>query len=372
MANGEKGKVLFHLAGLPVRANVSWLILVTLVVMTLARSFFPQNVEASALGYWVLALVGAAGLFASLIIHELCHSLVALHYGMPVSGITLFVFGGVSQLEDEPPTAGVELLMAAAGPLASVVIAGLLIAAWAFSQLLGLGQGISALLIYLWMINLILAAFNMLPAFPLDGGRVLRSMIWASTGDMPTATRAAGRVGWMFGWLLMGLGVWALASQQYVMGIWIIIVGLFLQRAAAGHRRMVEVEQKLEGHSVREFMTGRAAVVPAEMDVGTFVRDYVLQYRFSYYPVADDQQQLVGVITPQDLQDVPKERWHEVPVREAMSPVSKEMLVHPQDDAAEVLRFLRKGGERHLIVVEDGHPRGIVSVQQIIDFLDLS
>jgi Zn-dependent protease/CBS domain-containing protein len=355
-----------------VRANVSWLILVALIVTTLAMNFFPQQVQASPVMYWGLALLGAAGLFASLIAHEMCHSLVALHYGMPVSGITLFVFGGVSQLEDEPPTAGVELLMAGAGPLASIIIGSLVVCAWLMGMVLGLGPGLMSLLVYLWMINFILAAFNLLPAFPLDGGRILRSMIWAGTGNMALATRAAGRVGWLFGWILIAMGAWALASGEFIMGIWIIIVGLFLQRAAAGHRRMVVAEQKLEGHSIKEFMTGESAVVPAGMDLATFVQEYVLQYRFGFYPVADEKGQLAGVVTPREMREVDQERWRHTTVRQVMRPVSREMTVHPEAPAAEVLRSLRKGGERRLIVAEEGKPRGIVSVQQIIEFLDLA
>ncbi|MHC4789075.1 MAG: M50 family metallopeptidase, partial [Planctomycetota bacterium] len=185
-----KERTLFRLFGLPIKAKLSWLFLVALVVWTLAQRYFPQELGEGLAwyAYWGLGVVGAAGLFASLIAHELCHSIVARSTGMRVSGITLFLFGGVSQLEEEPPTAGTEFLMAVVGPLSSVVIGVAFLVLWIFANSFGWSRPVLALVKYLFFINFLLAAFNSLPAFPLDGGRVLRSILWAFTGDLRLAT----------------------------------------------------------------------------------------------------------------------------------------------------------------------------------------
>ncbi|MFO8007569.1 MAG: site-2 protease family protein [Candidatus Brocadiia bacterium] len=210
----RKEITLFHLFGLPIKANPSWLILVALVWTTLAMGWFPSE---QALGpdrpayiYWLLGGIGTLGLFASLVAHELCHSLVAREVGMPVGGITLFIFGGVSQLRDEPPTAGSEFLMAVVGPLSSVAIGGVFLVLLLIGLAAGWPDTVRSVLKYLSFVNFFLAAFNSVPAFPLDGGRVLRSIMWGVSGDLRSSTRVAAGVGSFF-----GVGLIVLAAEAW-------------------------------------------------------------------------------------------------------------------------------------------------------------
>jgi len=368
----NRGKTLFRVAGLPIRANVSWLILVGMLIVVLARGPLPQIMgEAPAAVYWALAVVGATGLFASLLAHELCHSLVARWQGMAVGGITLFVFGGVSELEDEPPTAASEFLMAAAGPWASVAIGCCLAIVWTVGNIAGWHVGIQAVLMYVWMMNFILAAFNLLPAFPLDGGRILRSLLWAASGDMNAATRVAARVGLLFGLGLIFVGAWLLLDGNALPGIWLMLVGFFLQQAAGSNLRMAELRSRLAGENVTRFMATPLIVVPQDADLRTFVGDYVFRYRASYYPVVDDDGLLVGSISARAPRSVRRRNWPRTPVRSVMTPATRANTLGPDAEAAEVLTALRLRDERRLVVVENGRPLGTVSLRDLLDFLSL-
>jgi len=368
----NRGKTLFRVAGLPIRANVSWLILVGMLIVVLARGPLPQIMgEAPAAVYWALAVVGATGLFASLLAHELCHSLVARWQGMAVGGITLFVFGGVSELEDEPPTAASEFLMAAAGPWASVAIGCCLAIVWTVGNIAGWHVGIQAVLMYVWMMNFILAAFNLLPAFPLDGGRILRSLLWAASGDVNAATRVAARVGLLFGLGLIFVGAWLLLDGNALPGIWLMLVGFFLQQAAGSNLRMAELRSRLAGENVTRFMATPLIVVPQDADLRTFVGDYVFRYRASYYPVVDDDGLLVGSISARAPRSVRRRNWPRTPVRSVMTPATRANTLGPDAEAAEVLTALRLRDERRLVVVENGRPLGTVSLRDLLDFLSL-
>lgn len=370
MALWSGGRTVLRVFGLPIRVNLSWFILLALIVFTLARGFFPEALPgAGPVVCWGLAVVGAAGLFVSLLIHELCHSLVARWWGMSVAGITLFVFGGVSQLEDEPPTASAEFVMAVAGPLASVLIAGTLMAVWLAGAMFGWPAPLQALLWYLWLMNIILAAFNLLPAFPLDGGRVLRSILWGAASDLRLATHVAARVGALFGLGLIVMGAVLLLNGGALAGTWSMIIGYFLRRAAATHLRMMELQNRLEGESVARFMAPELVVVNRNVDLATFVRHYVFRYRLNYFPVVGDDGRLIGVVDARSPRRIPTDRWPELLVENVMSPVTDAMMMSPDTDAADVLTALRQQDERRLVVVQDGCPVGVVSLKELAGFL---
>lgn len=370
----SKEVTLFRLFGLPIKANLSWLLLVALVVTTLATGYFPQALREKQYPtyvYWVLGGIGAIGLFASLIAHELCHSLVARQLGMPVGGITLFIFGGVSQLKDEPPTAGSEFMMAVVGPLSSVAIGGALLIVWIAGVALRWADTVQSVLQYLSFINFALAGFNSLPAFPLDGGRVLRSILWGVTGDLRSSTRVAAGVGSFFGTGLIVLGLFGLFSGHILIGVWALILGFFLRQAAMGSLQMVIMRQQLEGERVRDFMTTNLVTVPRDMDVQQFVDNYVFHHRFSYYPVVDEDGRLLGVISARAPREVDSDQWGETDIEQLMQELDEGMTLRPETDAVDALGHLRDREQSRAVVVEDGRPVGILSLRDLLQFLAL-
>ena len=372
MAHRLRNRTFFHVRGLAIKANPSWLILVGLVVYVIAENFIPSVIpEASWLLRWALALLGAAGLFASLLIHELSHSLVARQCGLPVAGITLFVFGGVSELEDEPPSAQAEFLMAAAGPLASIIIGGTLIPLWAIAMALHAPLPLQAVLQYLWMINIFLAAFNLLPAFPMDGGRILRSLLWGASRDQRAATRTAALVGALFGLLLSAFGAWRLMRGEFS-GLFPMLVGLFLFRAARASMGMANVRARLSGMTVAQFMSAPPLLVPHGMNLATFVRDFVIPYRLGRFPVVDERGVLVGAVRSDALRNVPVATWSASPVSAVMDPLNAADALDPDASAVELLGALRRRDRVPVIVARDGRPVGTVRVQTFLDYLSMA
>ena len=372
-----KDRTLFKIFGLPIKANVSWLFLVALIMFSLARMGFPsefrrEGLEATPIVYWGLALLGTMGLFASLIVHEVCHSLVARRMGMPVAGITLFIFGGVSQLEDEPPTAASEFLMAVVGPISSVLIAVLAFVALLVGKRMGWSFGLLLVFRYLAFVNFVLAAFNSLPAFPLDGGRVLRSIVWGITGDLGVATQVAVSIGSVLSLGLMFLGLALMfVLQAFILGLWLLVIGFFVRQAALSNLRMVQMREYLEGETVRRFMTTDLATVPRNLNLQSFVDEMVFHHRFSYYPVVDDEGRLLGVVSARAPRQVSQLDWGTTTVRHVMTPVDESMTIHPDDDAVDALSSLRRRQESRLVVVENGRPVGIVSLRDLLGFLAL-
>jgi len=363
--------------GIPLKVNLSWFLILGLVVWSLAQGYFPrmagmQAAETSALFFWMMGLIGAAGLFVSLILHELSHSLVARATGMPVSGITLFIFGGVSELEEEPPTAGSEFLMAAVGPLTSVAIGIVFLSAW---LVLSWGMGRSgpwmALVRYLWIINFLLAAFNSLPAFPLDGGRVVRGVLWGYTHDLQKATRIASTIGSTIAMFMIVGGVLLAFQGVLISGIWLIFIGLFLRRAAMNAMQHVVLRLHLTGEKVGRFMTENPVTVSPSLNLQDFVDDYVLHYHFTHFPVVDEDGKLQGIVRARDPKQMDQGRWPELHVSDVMQAPEPALTIGPEADAVEALSRLRGEERRRLIVVRGDRPVGIVSLRDLMDFLAL-
>ena len=323
--------------------HYSWFAVLALVTVSLARGFLPSRYLGwTASAYWVTAVAAALLLFSSVLIHELAHSLVARARGFHVEGITLFLLGGVSSLKAEARGARDELVISLVGPLASVALAGLFwLSLYGFQDR---STPVPAVLWYLWFINLLLAGFNLLPAFPLDGGRVLRALVWAATGSFSKATAVASRGGQLFGIILIAAGVFEMMRGGLLGGLWAGIIGWFLYSAAGSGLRDVRTRASLHGILVDYVMEKDPVTVGSELTVAEVVLEHFLKMRKSAMLVSD-RGQLVGIITTSDAKRVPRDRRNRLTVREGMTPTPL-WCVEPDDKLADALELMTDHSRR--------------------------
>ena len=363
---------LFRLLGFEVRLDASWLILAVLLTWSLARGYFPAyypNLAPET--YWSMGVIGALGLFASIVLHELAHSVVARRYGLPMRGITLFIFGGVAEMEDHPPTPKSEGMMAIAGPIASYALALAFYLLYLAGAGGGLPDGITGVLGYLAFINVVLATFNLIPGFPLDGGRVLRSILWAWKNDLRWATRMASAIGGGFGVVLITLGVFNAISGNFIGGVWYFVLGLFLWGAAKAHYQQVVVREALRGEPVRRFMKADPVVVPPSLSIRRFVEEYVYGFHYKMYPVVHENGRLLGCVTVDRLKEIPREEWDRRAVGEVMGGCSPENTVRPDADVTEALKLMQRTGSSRLIVAEGDRVVGMVALKDLLRYVSL-
>jgi Zn-dependent protease/CBS domain-containing protein len=362
---------LFKLLGFEVRIDVSWLIIAVLITWSLARSVFPSYFKGlPVITYWGMGILGALGLFLSVIIHEFAHSLIARRFGLPIKGITLFIFGGVAEMEKEPPSAKAEFFMAIAGPATSVLLGLILLGITAFGPRADWPKPVMGVLSYLWSINLVLAGFNLLPAFPLDGGRVLRAALWGWTKRLRWATRVASLIGSGFGFALLALGVITILRGDFVGGIWWFLIGMFVRTASQGSYRQLLVSQILQGEPVRRFMQTNPVTVPYHISVGQLVEDYIYKHHFKMYPVVQEER-LVGCITTREVKEVPRAEWEQHTVKELSKSCTNENTIAPDADAMAALALMSRTRNSRLMVVEGEHLVGIITLKDLLQFLSL-
>ncbi|HYZ40974.1 MAG TPA: site-2 protease family protein, partial [Stellaceae bacterium] len=361
---------LLTLAGFTVWIDASWLIFAGLFAWTLAAGVFPSTVPGLPTAtYWWMAVAGAIGLLFSIIFHELSHSLVARRFAIPISGITLFIFGGVAELGGEPNTAKSEFLMAVVGPITSMVLGTLLLAATA----LGTGalpRPVLGLLSYLGYINWVLALFNLVPAFPLDGGRMLRAALWGWRKDLRWATNVAAGAGAVFGIGLILWGVFEVVTGNFVGGIWLFLIGMFLHGAAGEARQQMLARQALAGRPVAAFMTTTPVAVTPDLSIRALVEDYFYRYHYKAFPICRDGR-LVGCITSRQVRQTDREQWERLAVGQVMEPCSPDNTVSPDADALDALMQMQRTGNSRLLVVEQGRLAGILSLRDMLQFLSL-
>jgi Zn-dependent protease len=362
---------LFRLLGIPIRMDASWLLILAILTWTLeSQQFQPELPGISPLLLWFLALVTAVGFFGCILLHELGHAVVARKVGIPMNGITLFVFGGVAEMEGEPATPRSEFLMASAGPLVTVV----LIAFFGSLTFLGIfpDEAKPAQLVCwnLWIVNLGVLIFNLVPAFPLDGGRVLRSFLWWMTGNLRRATHEATLIGQGFAFFLIAVGLLNLFSGSVVSGIWLGLIGLFLNKAAQSGYSAVLLRQALTGEPVSRFMNRKPIIVPPGINLREWVDDYVYRYHRKMFPVVANEQ-LEGVISTVALSDIPRHHWDQHTVAEAMRRDLDALSITPRTDAMHALAQMQSTGASRLLVVEEGHLVGIVSLKDLLRFFHL-
>ncbi|MEN6355535.1 MAG: site-2 protease family protein [Armatimonadota bacterium] len=354
------GVKLGRLFGFEISIDWSWLLIFFLVVYTLASGYFPHFYpDLDVATSWGMGVLAALLLFASVLVHELSHSVVSRKYGTPVKGITLFLFGGVSQMSDEPKSAREEFWMAIVGPMTSFALA-------VFFYLLGgIGEGsewpmpIVAVLGYLAFINLLLGAFNLVPGFPLDGGRVLRSIIWGATNDLTKATQWASYSGQGFGYAMMAFGFFMILGGNLIGGLWLIFIGWFLTGAARQSYEQLLIRRALSGVRIDQVMTTDVPEIPAGLSVRQFVDEQLLRHEYSCYPVMADEK-VVGVIGAEEVRTVPSNLWNMTRVGDIMHRIDGEYEVTSEDDAWVALTRLSTENVCRLMVVEGDHLKGTV------------
>jgi Zn-dependent protease/predicted transcriptional regulator len=363
---------LFKLLGFEVRIDLSWIIIAVLIVWSLSKGLFPIYFkDLSARAYWIMGITGALGLFLSIIFHELSHSLVARRYGMPMKGITLFIFGGVAEMSEEPTSAKGEFFMAIVGPVSSVIAGLAFYGLHGFGKLVGFPDAVNGVLSYISWINFLLAAFNLIPAVPLDGGRVLRSILWGVKKNIRWATRVSSAIGTFFGILLIVLGFYRVVfAGDFIGGMWWFLIGMFLQSAARASYQQLLTRRALEGEPVRRFMETNPVTVPPSASVEKVVEDYIYQYHYKMFPVVDSGR-LFGCITTKEVKQIPREEWAHKTVGEVAVSCSAENTIGPEEDAVKAMSKMNQNGLSRLMVVEHGRLVGIIALKDMLKFLSL-
>ncbi len=355
-----------RILGIPIGLDYSWFVIFALLTWMLAGSYYPAEFKDwPPMLYWFLGAVTAILLFVSVLLHELGHSVVALRYGIPVRSITLFLFGGVAQIGAEPPSAIAEFFIAIAGPLVSLVLAVFLYAvqplAAGMEPLLGLAK-------YLAYINLALVLFNLIPGYPLDGGRVLRAIVWAVTGNMRRATLVAANVGRFFAFLLIFAGVWQMFSGNFGGGLWIAFIGWFLDNAASGQVQHTMFQGLLAGHRVSQAMSTRCAAVPADLTLQQLVDEHILGTGQRCFLV-NRGDATVGLMTLRRIKEVPRPEWATTSVAQVMVPLEQSKRTDPDTELWAALQEMDRDGVNQLPVIRDHRVIGMLSRDDVITFL---
>ena len=356
-----------RLGGVQIRIHWSWIIVFALIVWTLAATVFPsQNPEPSDGVHLAMAVAAALLFFASVLLHELGHAWQARRDGLEIDGITLWLFGGVAQFKGAFPSPGAEFRIAIAGPLVTLVLSG----GFLSLALAGLPSAVDGVAAWLGYINLTLLVFNLIPALPLDGGRVLRAALWRARGDLGWATRVAADVGRGFGYLFIALGVLMFIVEGSFSGAWLAFIGWFLLQAATAEARYVATEQALAGLRVRDLMVQSPVVVDADVTVGRFMDEVASSRRFTTYPVVDNGRP-IGLLAFSSVAAVPRAEWDVRRVRESMIPLDEVPLLTEDGKAVDALAELssRPGANRGL-VVDNGDLDGLLSITDLARALE--
>ncbi|MDQ3927773.1 MAG: site-2 protease family protein [Chloroflexota bacterium] len=365
---------LFTVRGIDVKAHWSWLLIVLLITFYLGAGYFPRLMPGeSELTYWLLGAIASFLFFASVLLHEQSHSFVARARGLKVRDITLFIFGGASNIEEEPETPREEFLIAVVGPLTSFLLSGVffLLALAVSPQVHHAGAGASAVLYYLAFINFVLALFNMIPGFPLDGGRVLRSIIWAINHNLQSATRIAGFIGQLVAYGFISWGLYETFFLDNFGGLWLAFTGWFLLNAGQQSVAGTVVRETLRGITVGQVMEPAPPVGAPYMTLSHLLTQFVLPYNVRAVPVAQDGQ-LAGIITLGDIKHVPQEEWGTVTVGQIMTGPDKLSILRPQDSLDHAMQLLN-GGDFDQLPVADQHGRlvGMVTHAHLLRWMQI-
>jgi Zn-dependent protease len=355
-----------RILGIPIGLDYSWFLIFALLTWSLSTSYYPTEFKDwPVIQYWIVGAATAILMFASVLLHELGHSVVSLRYKVPVRSITLFVFGGVAQVGAEPPSAVAEMWIAVAGPAVSFALAiffGLL------QSIVGAIAPLLALVKYLFYINGTLALFNLIPGFPLDGGRIFRAFVWRVTHNLRRATLVAARLGRFIAYLFILLGVWQMFTGNFGNGLWIAFIGWFLETAAASEIRQQTIQDLLAGHHVADIMRRDYTVVKLGDTLEQLVNEHILGAgRRSL--IVEQNDKVVGLLTLHDVREIPRSDWPTTTAAQAMIPAERMKRIQPDAELGDVLGEMDRDGVNQLPVMAGDQLQGVLGRGDVISLL---
>lgn len=352
--------------GIPLTVHLTWFLVFGLLIWSLAGGFFPQESPGLSVGVVVImSLFTSVLFFGSVLLHELGHAWVALRNQVPVKEITLFIFGGIAQIEDEPPSASAEFYIASAGPAVSLILAGIFGLVWLMDRtVLYMGAPTS----WLMRVNFLLAAFNLIPGYPLDGGRLLRALVWKMTGDKYKATKVATASGQLVAFCFIGFGVFSLFQGNFFDGLWLAFIGWFLQNAASASQAQSTLRHALKNISVHQVMQRNFPRVPGLLSIRQLVDEHVLDGGQRYFFV-DEDGRLQGLVTLQNISSVPQRKWPFVTISQVMVPLSKLVSVTPDLELMTALQTMDEANVARVPVVAESEVIGILAREDILHYI---
>ncbi len=367
----QNARTVFTIYGIDVRIDPSWLLIAALFIWNLSVQYFPPILPEKATAiYVVMGVVATLGFFASLLLHELAHSLVAMRYGLKIDSITLFIFGGVAALKSDPKSARSEFWIAIAGPAMSLFLAFTGFTLAQFLASLGGSGALVEILAYLGLANLVLAIFNLVPAFPMDGGRVLRAAIWYLKSDLDYATDIAGKLGAFLGVAMIGLGLVSVLGGAGFSGFWLILIGFFVLNSSRGAVEMRRTERALSGRKVGDIMSQNPVTADEGLMLADLVDGVMLAHNVGFVPVLRGDH-LLGVVDRAALMTVARANWPTTPVGDVVIRADATNTISPDIAVEDVLALMQSGGQRKFLVARAGRLVGVLSLSDVAHFIAL-
>ena len=352
--------------GIEIGLDYSWFLVFVLITWSLSAHYFPTHYQWRPVTYWLVGMTTSLLFFGSILAHELSHSLVAMNKDVRVQSIKLFIFGGVAQITKEPERPRDEFQIAIAGPLVSGGVGILCFGIESLTR--GLSEPITALASWLGTINLTVGIFNLIPGFPLDGGRILRSAVWRLTGSFKKATKAASTSGRVFAYGLMAFGIWLIFNGLWASGIWLGFIGMFLENAASSYYKQVALEEQLSGVKARDVMVTDCASVPPDLTIQALVQDHIFKSSGRCFPISENGRML-GIVTLHNIKGISRQQWPVTPVSQAMIPFERLKSVSPDRDMFKVMKLMAEENINQVPVIEGGCLIGMISRDRLLEFL---
>ncbi|KTD21725.1 site-2 protease family protein [Legionella londiniensis] len=369
--SAEAGIHLFKMLGFEVRMDWSWLFLALLVTWTLAVGYFPAQLpDLQASTYWLMGLLGTLGLFFSIILHELCHSLVGRAYGIPMDGITLFIFGGIAHMRDMPSSPKSEFLMAVVGPLFSLGLAAFFFSLIQIGEELNWYQPLLAVITYLAAVNLVVGMFNLLPGFPLDGGRVFRSILWWWKGDLIWATNIACKGGVVLGYSLIIFGIMHFFLGALISGVWLFLLGFFIERLSRSSYEQVLIKQIFNNETIEKYAKTNPVTVTEPLTLAELMNNYFYRYYHKLYPVVQDDK-LTGYISLKEIKEINQDNWRTITVGEVMQRCPSDIVIEADTTVIQALQMMYAQNISRMIVTKNGRLYGILTLKDMMNVVSI-